>query len=105
MSRATTNVHVPAGFQRINPLNKPISSSSVQGSLRTSSSLSGELSAGVGVLGCTDTAGDVACETRARFLGGILAAVVTKRVQLCRKGLKSAQQDIEAKFPFRDFLR
>lgn len=36
-----------------------------------SSSLLGELCAGVGVFGCTDVVGEVACETLARFLGGI----------------------------------
>lgn len=63
---------IPVGFHFMMALKRPMASSSVHGSLRMSSSfLLGDCAAGVGVLCWSVAAGEVACDTRARFLGGI----------------------------------
>ncbi len=65
---------VPVGFHVMSPLNRPISSSSVHGSVSSLSSLLlGEAaSAGAGVGGCEVGVGEVAWDMRALFRGGMV---------------------------------
>lgn len=68
------DVAVPVGLYLISPLKRPISSSSVHGSLSSCSSvLSSASPAGVGDLAGLGGVGE-GCAAFARFLGGIVAA-------------------------------
>jgi len=78
---------LPVGFHLIKPLKRPISSSSVHGSAsRSSSALLGEGAAGVS----WEMAGDVACDVRAFFRGGMMNMCTKTDVLCSRNGHESA---------------
>lgn len=86
LTAAAVGVAIPVGLYLISPLNRPISSSSVHGSLSSCWSASSSASSvGVGVLACSGGVGDAACAVLVRFRGGISAAqyTLTQRFGQC----------------------